>query len=571
MRKLYPLLVSLLLSLSFCSQPQRQPEEVRIRLATEPMTLSPVNYSDSEGLQVINLLFQSLLGVDLEDDQLKPVLVKDRPLIEQKDSVTLITYELRDEASWSDGSPVTSDDIAFTLKVLKAPLVQNEQVKTQVAFIRDLVQNKDNNRKFTFVCDSFTPEMELLSGDFFIIPAYLFDPENLLKNIPVAAFTDSLSKLENHNNIKAFAAQFNTPAYNNNGKILQGSAGYTLEEWVPGQYIKLRQKKDWWGKNTNASNLTANPEHITLQIIPDNTTALLALKNRQLDVLRDIPAREFDQLKQNKDFQEDFDLFTPDSYKSVYAGINSRLPKFSDKQTRQAIAYLLDVSNYIKITQQQYATPTAGIIPPTLTEFYNSDLKPYTLDPAKAKQLLLAAGWQERNTGWFKKINGKEQQLSIVVTYKAGNNIIESTALIFQQSAAELRIPVQIEAQEGNLFTQNSREHKFEMFFRPLSGNPFAFNFEPILHTSHAAKGGTNYTGFGNTETDALLQTINKATDTRQKATYLKQLQKLMLEEATFIVLYYTKERLAIHKRFQNTKVSGLSPNYDVSAFLIKK
>ncbi|MBR0570898.1 hypothetical protein KB205_09725 [Microvirga sp. STS03] len=507
----------------------------------------------------------------MEDDQLKPVLVKARPLIEQKDSVTLITYELRDEASWSDGSPVTSDDIAFTLKVLKAPLVQNEQVKTQVAFIRDLVQDKENNRKFTFVCDSFTPEMELLSGDFFIIPAYLFDPENLLKNIPVAAFTDSLSKLENHTKIKAFAAQFNTPAYNNNGKILQGSAGYTLEEWVPGQYIKLRQKEDWWGKNTNATNLTANPEHITLHIIPDNTTALLALKNRQLDVLKDIPAHEFDQLKQNKDFQEDFDLFTPDSYKSVYAGINSRLPKFADKQTRQAIAYLLDITNYIKVTQQQYAIPTAGIIPPKLTEFYNSDLKPYTFNPAKAKQLLLAAGWQERNTGWFKNINGKEQQLTIVVTYKAGNNIVESTALIFQQSAAELHIPVQIEAQEGNLFTQNSREHKFELFFRPLSGNPFAFNFEPILHTSHAAKGGTNYTGFGNAETDALLQTINKATDAKQKATHLKQLQKLMLEEATFIVLYYTKERLAIHKRFQNTKVSGLSPNYDVSAFLIKK
>ncbi|MER2997177.1 ABC transporter substrate-binding protein [Pontibacter populi] len=571
MRKLYPLLFSLLLSFSFCSQPQRQPEEVRVRLATDPQTLSPVNYSDSEGLQVINLLFQSLLGVDMEDDRLKPVLAKSLPLIEQKDSVTLITYELRDEARWSNGTPVTSDDIAFTLKVLKAPLVQNEQVKTQVAFIRDLIQDKDNNRKFTFVCDSFTPEMELLSGDFFIIPAYLFDPENLLKNIPVAAFTDSLSKLENHNNLKAFAAKFNTPAYNNDGKMLQGSAGYLLEEWMPGQYIKLRQKENWWGKNADATNLTANPEHITLQIIPDNTTALLALKNRQLDVLKDIPAREFDQLKQNTAFLEDYNLFTPDSYKSIYAGLNSRLPKFADKQTRQAIAYLLDIANYIKVTQQQYAIPTAGIIPPKLKEYYNTDLKPYTLNPDKARQLLQTAGWQKRDSGWFKTINGKEQQLTIVVSYKAGNNIIESTALMFQQNAAALGIPVEIEAQEGNLFTQNSREHQFEMFFRPLSGNPFAFNFEPILHTSYAAKGGTNYTGFGNAETDALIQTINKSTDAKQKATYLKQLQKVMLDEATFIVLYYTKERLAIHKRFQNTKVSGLSPNYDVSAFQIKK
>ncbi|MBC5774939.1 ABC transporter substrate-binding protein [Pontibacter sp. KCTC 32443] len=571
MRKIYPLLFSLLFLLSFCSQPQRQPDEVRIRLASDPQTLSPVNYSDPSGLQVINLLFQSLLGADLADDQLKPVLVNSLPIIEQKDSVTLITYELREEAAWTNGSPVTSDDIAFTLKVLKAPVVHNEMMKPQVAFIRDLIQDKENQRKFTLVCDGYTPEMELLSGDFFILPSYLFDPKDLLKNIPVAAFTDSLSKLENNKNIKAFAAQFNIPAFNNNGQKLQGSAGYLLEKWVPGQYITLKQKENWWGKETGAPNLTASPKQITLQVIPDNTTALLATKNGQLDVLSDIPASEFDQLKSNQSFLKDYELHTPQSYSSLYVGINSRLPKFSDKKTRQAIAYLLDVTNFIKVTQQQYATPTVGIIPPNIKDYYNSDLKPYTLNTAKAKQLLQAAGWQERKNGWFKSFDGKEQQLTIAAIYKAGNTILESTALIFQQSATKLNIPVQIEAQESSLFSQNSREQNFELFFRTLTGNPFAFNFTTLLHTSFAEKGGTNYTGFGNTESDALLEAINTSKNREQKAPLLKKLQKVMQEEATFIPLYYQKERLAIHKRFGNTKVSGLKPNYDVSAFLLKK
>ncbi|WP_255481237.1 ABC transporter substrate-binding protein [Pontibacter sp. Tf4] len=522
-------------------------------------------------MQILNLVFQSLLGPDLEDAQLKPILAKSLPLIEQKDSVTYITYEIREEARWTDGSPVTSDDVAFTLKVLKAPLLQNEQIKPQVAFIQDLVIDKDNNRKFTFVCNRFTPEMELLSGDFFILPAYLFDPEDLLASIPVAALTDSLSKLENNENLKAFAARFNTPDYNNNGKILQGSAGYLLQEWVPGQSIVLTRKENWWGNNTSASNLTANPSRIVLHVIPENTTALLALKARQLDVLSDIPALEFDELKTNKDFLEDFNLHTPDSYALVYAGINSRLAKFADKKTRQAIAHLIDVPNIIKVTQQSYAVPSVGIVPPSVKEYYNTGLKPYTYNTGAAAQLLQQAGWQQRTNGWFRTANGKEEQLTITVTYKAGSTMLETTALIFQASAAKINIPVQVEAQESSLFSKNSRNHSFEIFFRTLTGNPFNFNFEPILHTSFAETGGTNYTGFGNAKTDALIEAINHATDKGQKAKLLKDFQKVMLEEATFLTLYYQKERLAINKRFSNTKVSGLKPNYDISAFLLQK
>lgn len=571
MRKLYAFFLSLLLLFTSCTQTQQQPDEVRVRLASEPQTLNPANYSDVEGMQIANLLFQSLLGADLADQQLKPVLAKSMPQIVQKDTVTYITYELREEATWTNGTPVTSDDVAFTLKVLKAPLLQNEQIKPQVAFIRDLVPDKENKRKFTFVCDGYTPEMELLSGDFFILPAYLYDPENLLKSIPVAAFTESLSKLENDKNLKAFAARFNTPEFNNSGKILQGSSGYLLEQWVPGQSLILRRKEDWWGNQVSQSHLTANPATIVFHVIPDNTTALLALKSRQLDVLANIPALEFNELKANEQFLQDYELHAPESYGATYAGINSRLPKFRDKQTRQAIAHLLDLDNIIKVTQQSYATPTVGIVPPAVKDFYHSGLQPYSYDLKKAAALLTKAGWEQRNTGWFKNIDGQDQQLTIAMAYKAGSSQLETIALIFQASAAKLKIPVKVEAQESTLLSQNLRNHDFEVMLRTLTGNPFAFNFKPILHTLFAQKGGTNYTNFGNAETDKLLDDINAATNRKQKAVLLKQLQERMKEEATFLTLFYQKERLAIHKRFTNTKVSGLKPTYDVSAFMLQK
>ncbi|WP_230407219.1 ABC transporter substrate-binding protein [Pontibacter cellulosilyticus] len=559
-----------MLFLCFCSQPQQELNEVKVRFPLEPETISPVNYADAESLQIINLLFQSLLVVDLEEDKLKPALVTAMPEMVRQDSLTLFTYEIRDEAAWSDGSPVTADDIAFTLKVLKAPLVNNERVKPQVEFIRDIRLDKTNPRKFTFVCDGYAPEMELLTGDFFILPSYLFDPQGLLKSIQVAELSDDLSELENNENLKAFAQEFNAINFKSGKAFLQGSGGYLLDAYLPNQHIVLKRKQNWWGNNLDQAHLTAHPDVISFHVIPDNTTALLALKNKQLDVLDNISAAEFDHLKSDKNFKNDFTLHTPDAYECTYAGINSRLPKFSDKRTRQAIAHLLDVSGMIKASQQNYATPTASIIPPSINEYYNTNLKPRSYNLSEAKALLNAAGWKQEQDGWYKTINGKRTKLTIDVIYRAGNSNFENAALIFQQTASKAGIPVTVQAMEANLLSQKSKAHEFDMFFRSLSGNPFVFNFQGLLSTSAGELGGPNYTGFGNEQSDKLLDAINTADTPEKKAQRLKQLQTMLHDDAAFIPLYYQKERIAINKRFDNAKISGLSPNYDVSAFTLK-
>ncbi|GAA4436711.1 peptide-binding protein [Pontibacter saemangeumensis] len=545
---------------------------MRVRLAVEPETLSPVSYSDAGALQILNLLFQSLLSADLADNQIKPYLAADLPQVERLDSVSLFTYQIREEASWTNGSPVTAADVAFTLKVLKAPLLNNEFLKPQVQFIQDIRLDSSNAKRFTFVCEGYSPEMELLTGDFFILPAYLFDPEALLQPLEVAALTGSLSELENNSDLKAFAARFNSPAYGHSTRVLQGSGGYLLESWENGKYLTLKRKSDWWGNNLpDAPYLSANPERISFQLIPDNTTALMALRSRQLDVLDNIEAAEFNELRQEEDFLKEYAMYSPDAYEFIYAGINTRLPKLSDKRTRQAIAHLLDVKSMIKVSQQNYATPTVGPVPPSLKAYYNNKLTPYSLHQKKAMELLSSAGWQREQDGWFQEINGNREQLTLEVNYRAGSSNYENAAIIFQQSAAAVGIPVQVQAMENSLLSQNLKAHDFEMFFRSLSGNPFVLNFQPLLHSDFAGKGGRNVTGFGTPESDNVLDAINKADTPEVKAKLLKRLQEILYDEAAFISLYYLKDRLAVHRRFGNVKVSGLKPNYDVSAFTLKE
>ncbi|WP_240675980.1 ABC transporter substrate-binding protein [Botryobacter ruber] len=570
MRKFSTLVCFFFFFLFFCSQPRRQPGEVRVRLVGDPETLNPVNYQNAGGLQIINLLFQSLLTVDLADEKLKPALAARLPAVERQDSVTLFTYQLRDEAEWTNGSPVTAADVAFTLKVLKAPLVNNEHLKPQVAFIKDIVLS--GSKTFTLVCEGYTPEMELLTGDFFILPAYLLDPEELLTSFSLAELSGNQEKLAENKQLQQFAARFNNADFARNKDLLKGSGGYELEHWATGQYITLKRKENWWGKATGAASsyLTANPERISFQVIPDNTTALLALKNRQLDVLESIAAAEFDQLKQNESFKQDYALYTPTIYDYTFVGLNTRLPKLQDKHTRQAIAYLLDPDNLIKVTLNSYATRTVGPVPPTVQEFYHQELPLYSYNPGKAVKLLTTAGWAREKEGWFKNINGRREQLTLDVIFRAGNTVYENSALIFQQNASKIGIPVTVQAMENSLLNQKLKSQEYDMFFRSLSGNPFVFNFKPLFHTSFAHSGGSNYTGFGNAESDALLDAINTAGNNTEKAKLLKRLQEQLHEEAAIVSLYYQKGRIAVHRRFTNTKISGLKPHYDVSSFLIK-
>ncbi|WP_243409561.1 ABC transporter substrate-binding protein [Pontibacter virosus] len=523
-------------------------------------------------MQIINLLYQSLLTVDLEDNELKPGLASAFPEVERKDSLTFFHYQLRPEAEWSDGSPVTAQDVAFTLKVLKSPFIRNENIRSQIEFIHDIQLDASDPKKFTLICQGFTPEMQLLTGDFFILPSYLLDPQQAFATIPLQAWSTADSSRYNTDRTRAVAARCNKLGSPESKDILQGSAGYQLAEWATGQYVVLKRKENWWGKNTGSTTgyLTANPDQINFQIIPDNTTALLALKNAQLDVLDNIPVNDFEKLRQDEGFLKNYELHTPQGYDLIYAAINTRKPKLRDKRTRQAIAHLMDIPGMIRVSQQSYATPTVGPIPPDRKELYHPQLQPRSYDPGQATTLLKSAGWIQEQKGWYRNIDGQRQDLRIELLYRAGNTMYEQMALIFQQHAAQAGIPVTLLPLEGNVYNQRIDQRDYDMHFRGISGNPFVFNFKPLFHTSFAGPGGFNTTGFGTPESDQLLNQINEAENETDKARLLHRLQEIIQEEAAFVPLYFRKERIAIHSRFTDTKVSGIRPHYDLSSFMLK-
>ena len=561
-------LVSMLIFLPLCKHTTSDTFEIRIRLPQDPETLNPVNYTNTYGLQIIHLLFQTLLRIEDSDGKLRPVLAQNLPERVQKDSLVYLTYLIREEAAWDNNAPVTAADVAFSVKVLKCPLVNNEKMRMQYQAVQNILLYAAEPKKVTFVCNRYAANQERLTGDLFILPAYLFDPKGLLEKytIPQLA-SDSMSA---DTEIKAFANWFNSGKFSRDEKMLQGSGGYSLIEWKTGQQIIVQKKQNWWPDQLakKPGYISANPVRIRFEVIPDNATALLALKSGSIDIYSNVPATEFLQLTQDASMKEKYNFFTPETYDFTYIGMNSRLEKFASPQTRQALGHLMDISNMIRITQQNFAIRTVGPVKPGDSN-YNTSIAFYPYDVNKAVQLLQKAGWQKEDKQWVKIVNEDKIPLQINLQYKAGNSDYENIALIFKQAAAKAGIPVEIQPMEGSTLSANLRAHRFEVFIRSLSGGPAEYDFKPILHSESAVIDGFNYTGFGTAESDSLIEAINETTDVTLKAAYLKRFQQILYEEANPAFLFVLKNRIAVNKRLNNVKITTSKPGYDISALTL--
>ncbi|WP_210489127.1 ABC transporter substrate-binding protein [Rufibacter aurantiacus] len=513
------------------------------------------------------------MTVDLGNNSIQPLLAADLPSIRREDSLSYFTFTIRPEAKWDNGSPVTAQDVAFSLKMLHSPLLDNERWRGQYDFIKDIQFSKNSPKRFTLICSGYTPEMKLMTGDFFVLPAHQYDPKGILASVPYQLIRQKFDSLSNTATFKAFASTINQPGMARDTALVKGSGPYMLKKWSTGQSLVLEKKKAWWGNKAiaQAPVLRANPSRILFQVLPDNAAALLALKSQALDVMDNIPLVTFQEMKREEKYQQVYNFYSPTSFDFVYMGVNGHNPKLENRLTRQALAHLLNVPQIISSVQGGLATPTVGLVHPQEKNFYNAELPLVKYDQEKARALLHAAGWQQTSSGWQQKINGRPQTLTLELLYRAGNSDFENMSLLFQQNAKSLGIPVTLQALESSQISERLESNKFDVYFRTLVGTPFSYNLIPILHTSNAKEGGANVTGFGNAETDRLLEKIAVEEHTAEKALLLKSLQKAMQEESNLIPLYFQQNKIAVSKKLDSVIISGLKPGYDLTKATFKK
>ncbi|MCS7077774.1 MAG: ABC transporter substrate-binding protein [Bacteroidia bacterium] len=536
-------------------------DSVVVREITDADALNPILSTSAVTFSIIRNIFQSLCATDPNTLNVVPVLAKSTPNISE-DGLSF-EYEIRKEATWDNGSPITGYDYAFTLKVIKNPKVNAAHLRPNYAFVEDVIIDPNNPKKFTVKTNEKYILAEFMLNVLSIIPEYNYDPFGLLKDVSIPQLNKEITSTINEK-ITKFAETFNSDTFRKLPNNISGSGPYVVRLWTYGERIVLERKLNWWGDAFENENVyfQAYPQKIIHRVIKNVTTAIQLFKLNQIDVLYDLPVKEYLGLKSSMD-PNTVELATPNKFSYNYIGFNlkpneDRKPFFTDKRVRKAIAHLFDVDKMIDKVMQGFATriSNAGLI--EKPEEYDKTIPFVEFSPEKAAKLLDEAGWKDTNKDGIrdKNINGERVDFEFDFAISAGNADYRKVGYMFSDVARTVGIVVHVLEQDQTANIKARKEHTFDMFLGGWVEEPAPTNLYQIFHSSNWANGGYNFVGFDNKRADELLEKINKELDRTKRKTLNYEFQRILADELPYILLWEPKACIVIQKRFNNIKTS---------------
>jgi peptide/nickel transport system substrate-binding protein len=490
-----------------------QSKTLTVALSSDARGIKPANAYDHTSNAVILQVLEGLFAYN-EKGEVVPVLAKS---YKQVDATTYV-YQIRDDVTFSDGTPLTADDVVFSLNYHKDPAVASE-----LAWIFAKVDTIEK------------------TGDW-EVTVKLTEPDALWSKALATTAGLVFSKAY----YEANKDTFGTPEGN-----VVGSGPYVLQKWVSGSEIDLSKNKNYWDKTAKLPF-----DSIVYKVITDDTTRYEALKAGQVDLAYDLPY----ELSSEAEKSSDLHAIYADSYATKYLTFNTKVKPFDDVNVRKAIYYAVDRSSILTNVVKKIGSPANSLLIDStftggVTDLWSSYIAAapdYTYNLATAKEYLAKSSVP----GGF----------SFTLTYKdtALNN---SIALLIQQSLQGLNIKVtlnKVTADEfaadkfGGNFTSDGIG-KFDVLIDNW-GSDFPDpdgNLTPLyLSTNAGVAGGSNDAGYSNPDLDKLILAASASTDTNARATLLQQAYSIASEEVPYAALYYQKTIFVLNNRI-DAKISA--------------
>jgi len=529
--------------------------------------LHPTNGATTSRSWVLQYTMNFILRSDLLTMDVAPELAMALPEISE-DKLSY-TYTLRKECKWDDGSPITAEDCIFMLKANMCPLTNNQMLKPYFENIADLISYPEDKYKFTIVMHEEQINNINFLTDFPVIQRKFYDPEDLLSNYTCKQFHDTAFNAGADLKLSAWANTFNDPKNGSDLSMLNGSGPYRVATWEPGNLILERKKNHWTQTLAEQTVYEASfPEKIVFRLVQDPNAQMLEMRAQTLDVTSWLPTPIALELMAEAEFNKNYNIRFTDNFSYNYAGMNmrpdgiNRKKFFDDVRVRRAMALLAPVDEIIQVLAQGYAKRQATMVSP-LKKQYNDKLPLLAYDVEAAKKLLDEAGWKDTDGDNIrdKMIDGVKTDMIIELKYPSGQKFVEDMVAILSESAYKAGIKLMGAPVEFRAMREQLAAHDFDMFLSALSGTSSTEDYAQLWHTNAYKQGGSNYVGFGNAESDALIDSIKHTVDEAARIPMELKLQEIVYNEQPFIFLYSTAKKNVIHKRFGNQYMTFERPN----------
>lgn len=536
--------------------------------SSEPDNLHPTNGSSSPRGEINLYIHMGLLAVDLKSQRAKPALVKELPSVDA--SGLEYTYELRTEPRWDDGSPLTIDDVGFFFKAIRCPLTNNPFSKLYFENLKAVRIDDSAAGRFTLVMKQPYIQNAYFLADFPMLQRTFHDPGNILAKYSLADFDDTTFKPEDHPDLVQWAAEFNSEKYGRDPALINGIGAYKVEKWDAGQSVTLVKKKNHWTDQSSRPGDKSYPEKLIFRINRDDNSTMLEFKSQTLDASCLLSAKSLLALQQNPGFNNNYHSTFIPAYHYTYIAMNEkpdgekRKKLFTDSRVRKAMAYLTPVDDITRLVYGNYSSfalrMTTNVSP--MKKEHNASLPPIPLDINKAKALLDEAGWKDSNGDGTrdKIIDGKSVELEAELYFLAASGDWKDMANLAAEQMMKAGVKATPVPLEVKVFIEKARTHDFDMILGSWSSSCLPEDFTQLWHTSSWKSNGSNYSGFGNATSDALIDSIKVTLDDEKRNVMVMRLQQLIYDDQPFIFIYTSLRRVILHKRFGNCEFYSERP-----------
>ncbi|MCD6019738.1 MAG: extracellular solute-binding protein [Bacteroidetes bacterium] len=570
---LYFLSVLLIALSSSCKKTQSN--VLVVHLMSEPEDMHPTNGASAVRAEINLYTNLSLLRVNYKTGELLPCLVKALPVV-SLDGLNY-NYELKNNMTWDDGTPITARDILFTAKASKCLYTNNPGFKPYWENILDIEEDPNDIRKFTVIMKRPYILNTWFWTDFPILQEAFYDKSKTLSKYKNAQLTDSVF-LQTKPDVKKWADEFNSSKYSTDPQFMNGGGPYKITKWDKGVSITLEKKKDHWSGNCkNDWYCQANPDKIILKLNSNNASALLELKNGLIDVSTVIDYASFSELSKDENFKKNYLLKLADTYNYTYVAMNMKpdgqkhKKLFTDPDVRKAMAMLTPYEQINKTLYENHNKRVIGPISPNKPDF-NTALSPIAFDVEAAKDILDEAGWTDTDNDNIrdKMVDGEKVKMEFNINFIKGSKVWEDLGKQLSESMGKAGIYAMLNPLDYNGFFGAATGHDFDMIIGAWQSSAPPEDFSQLWHSSSWTNHGLNFTGFGTPQSDALIDSINTCINEPKRIELSKRFQQLVYDEQPYIFMFTQTRRVIVSKKWDNLEIYTEYPGVLLNTLKLK-
>jgi peptide/nickel transport system substrate-binding protein len=471
--------------------------------------------------QVSSILYRPLLQPWWEDGRLSYLTSEQNPMALARsyelfgpDSASL-RYRLRTDIRWTDGTPVTAHDAAWTLQAQGDPAVASPR-RDYNREIREIAVEDDSTLVVHFT--RRYPEM-LFHTAGSVAPRHPYQA------------TDP-SQLRGH---PALAQ----PA----GGALVTNGPFRLAEWSRGQRVVLERNPDF--------EPAANLDRIIFRIIPEETTRMIELQTGNVDMTQ-VPFHYMEEVRRTGGVR----IETQEKRAYEYIAYNPRAHAFfADPDVRRALGLALDVNAIINgLQMDEFAEPAGGPYAPIFPLLYDPGAQaPLPYDTVEARRILAGKGWQPGPDGILRR-EGVPFRFTLLTN--AENRRRVDISQIVEQQWRRLGIDVRIQTLEFNTVIARTTQREYEALVGGwnvgISADLNQLWGDPDLPF--------NFVGYANPEVRRLFDLAGQQPTEEAAATYWRQGASLIVADQPYTWLFYYDTPYGVRPRLRGTRVDTLSP-----------